>query len=72
MRVGSGITPGYEEHQKTPFSPSRAKEYNRLVKECEKVRWEYMVHRQSCGFTIHNYQIVTSMYKLPPLIPVEE
>ena len=57
------------EHEKRPFTKAQIEEYNKLVKVCEKARWEYMVHRQACGFTIHNYQIVTSLYPLPPTLP---
>ena len=43
-------------------------EYNALVKECEVARWEFMVQRQAVGFTIKNYELVTSLYKIPPKI----
>ena len=43
-------------------------EYNHMVKICEKARWEFMVHRQACGFTIKNYELVTTIYKLPRLL----
>ena len=43
-------------------------EYNALVKECETARWEFMVQRQAVGFTIKNYELVTSLYKIPPKI----
>ena len=39
-----------------------------LVKECEKARWQFMVHRQAVGFTIKNYELVTTLYKIPPKI----
>ena len=49
-----------------------AKDYNELVRSCEKARWEFMVHRQAVGFTIRNYQLVTSMYPIPPQIAEEQ
>ena len=32
-----------------------------MVRMCEKARWEFLVHRQSCGFMIKNYDLVHSL-----------
>jgi hypothetical protein len=45
------------------------RDYNELVALCEKTRWEFMVHRQAVGFTIKNYELVTSLYRIPPRLP---
>lgn len=35
---------------------------------CEKARWEYLVQRQCCGFTINSHELVMGMFPLPPIL----
>ena len=50
------------------LSKKEVGEHNQLIKLCQQARWEFMVHRQAVGFTIQNYQLVTSLYVIPPML----
>ncbi len=58
----------YEKGMRGALSKKEVGEHNQLIKLCQQARWEFMVHRQAVGFTIQNYQLVTSLYVIPPML----
>jgi hypothetical protein len=63
---------GRKELNGVKATQQQVQEYNDLVSLCEKARWEFMVHRQAVGFTIRNYEMVTTIYKIPPKMALSD
>ena len=47
-----------------------AKAFNICIREADDARRELIIHRQACGFTYQNHQIVAERFPLPELVRV--
>ncbi|KRX06308.1 hypothetical protein PPERSA_06279 [Pseudocohnilembus persalinus] len=44
------------------------KDFNTLRKEVEALQRDFIIHRNSIGFNLQNYQLVQKLYQIPPPI----
>ena len=48
-----------------------AQQHNEYRKNCEKARWELIVHRQAVGFIVGNHKYVTEKFPIAEALPEE-